>query len=523
MEKTNKMELMRDEIKELEKKAVELKNRISHIGTKPENELIYWKKAVEKMPVSLFIFVSSKFLWCNSYMEQTFGYNITEWQALSTKELSSKFHPDDINKLLNTIEQIERDKERTECELRIKFKNGSWHWMYLSISILDYHNVQNINNSPELSDGIYIHDKISESADNTGSNKIIGALINIDERKAIEAALLQNEEKYRNLVSNLPDMILIHKNLEILFVNKYSLAVTGYSWEEIINKNLLEIVAPEYHEMIKNHILHRISGKIINEYEIDILAKNGTKVPVIVKGSVITLEGEPVIINVLKEISELKKQESLREYTSRFNISQEKERHRISRELHDNILQLLMSALSSIDYFCSKADITRTDETERIRRLINSSINEIRKISHDLHPVILEDLGLKPAIHKMLREFKERKNIEIEMNLEQIPENLPHEINLCIYRFLQDTFLNIGTQANSNNLHVNCDYSDSGIQIRIKNLKKGFDTNEFNEHRINDNNFSFRNIRERIRFLNGNFYLNSTGAEDAELVINIPF
>ncbi len=123
--------------------------------------------------------------------------------------------------------------------------------------------------------------------------------------------LKQSEERYRTLVDQLPDYVLVHRDGILIYVNPATATNLGYTPEMLIGKPLLPFVAPEYHDTIKKATIKREAGEKFASYEINIAARDGTYHTVLVNGAVIRYEGNPASLNVLTDITTLKQAEEV--------------------------------------------------------------------------------------------------------------------------------------------------------------------------------------------------------------------
>jgi len=123
--------------------------------------------------------------------------------------------------------------------------------------------------------------------------------------------LKQSEERYRTLVDQLPDYVLVHRDGILIYVNPATATHLGYTPEMLIGKPLLPFVAPEYHDIIKKGMKKRLAGEDIASYEIKVAARDGTYHTVLVNGAAIRYEGNPASLNVLTDITLLKQAEEV--------------------------------------------------------------------------------------------------------------------------------------------------------------------------------------------------------------------
>jgi PAS domain S-box-containing protein len=155
----------------------------------------------------------------------------------------------------------------------------------------------------------------------------------ITERRRAEEALRESEEKFRTVVEHVPDLILVHSDGIIRYINPGTVVsrVTGYTPEEMIGKPILDYVVPEYHAQVIDATVRRMKEDPVEPYEIVILSRYGRRT-FMVSGSRIEFEGKPSILNVLTDIEDLKQAElALREGEERYRAVIESQTEFITR------------------------------------------------------------------------------------------------------------------------------------------------------------------------------------------------
>jgi PAS domain S-box-containing protein len=161
-----------------------------------------------------------------------------------------------------------------------------------------------------------------------------GVLVDISDRKEAEEALRESERKFRIVLENVPDLILVHRNGIILYVNPPANEVMGYTRDELINKQMSDFIVPEYHTLVAQSISMRMDGKTLESYEIEILTKSGRRRTVSVRGSLIEFAGSPALLNVFTDITERKQAEdALRQVNKQLNLLSSITRHDILNQL----------------------------------------------------------------------------------------------------------------------------------------------------------------------------------------------
>jgi two-component system, sensor histidine kinase PdtaS len=136
--------------------------------------------------------------------------------------------------------------------------------------------------------------------------KTHGANQDITEQSRAEDALRESEERYRTLVDQLPDYIIVHREGILLYANPTASSQFGYTVEEVIGKPILQFIAPEHHDTVRQAIIRRMAGENLPAYEMKMKAKDGTFRTVLTHGSAIMFEGRLASLNVLTDITDRK-------------------------------------------------------------------------------------------------------------------------------------------------------------------------------------------------------------------------
>ncbi|MBP0049389.1 cache domain-containing protein [Marinobacterium sp. AK62] len=196
------------------------------------------------------------------------------------------------------------------------------------------------------------------------------------------------------------------------------------------------------------------------------------------------------------------------------------DRRRFSRELHDGINQLMVSVLYRIELAQRKLrnhDQSGLEDLEQGYGVLNEAIQEVRRISHDLRPTLLDDLGLKAALDGLLSRFSERTGIrlKIDMRLPDIP--LPEDVEITLYRLVQEGLTNVEKHADASWLNLGLWRQGNVVWLRLQDNGRGFDTEVLERFE----GIGLRNMRERVELLGGEFKLISKPGQGAILLVGL--
>lgn len=206
---------------------------------------------------------------------------------------------------------------------------------------------------------------------------------------------------------------------------------------------------------------------------------------------------------------------------------QEEERQRVSRELHDGINQLLVSVKykleNYVDRYRQKDEGQYNDITNAVL-FLDEAISEVRRISHDLRPTVLDDLGLSAAIKNIARQFHERNQIDVEIEGidDEVLKRLPVDVETALYRIVQEALMNIEKHANATKVVINMTHTDINVTIRIEDDGEGFDLQRALRNPGSNQGIGLRNMRERIELLQGTFFMHSEEGKGTFLEVDAP-
>lgn len=193
--------------------------------------------------------------------------------------------------------------------------------------------------------------------------------------------------------------------------------------------------------------------------------------------------------------------------------AQEQERTRVARELHDGISQHLSSAkyvfeLASIQHPRNPAESVRT--LERGISALTGTISEIRRISRDLRPGMLDDLGLAPALSALVSEFEERTSIKVHSQLQPVASRLPDDAKTALFRIAQEAFNNIEKHANATRIDITLKTGQQFVTLRIIDNGSGFNAVSKSSSSLQAPGIGLKNMAERIAHYNGEFDISSS-------------
>ena len=252
------------------------------------------------------------------------------------------------------------------------------------------------------------------------------------------------------------------------------------------------------------------SSRVLNRHEIHLI------------GSLGNFLGGAIENTKLMETIRQHRQD-LRRLTEKLFQSQEEERRRIARELHDEAGQSLTAiklGLDRLEENHSSNDSHLKAEIDEIRKMIKRTSSEIRRLSYHLHPTLLVDLGLEPALNLYFKEIQNHSSLDIEFNMVGFNHRLNPDMETVFYRFSQETLNNALKHSGAEVFQLSIIRSYPRIIFLAEDDGIGFDTQVVGKDK---RSLGLLGMRERASLLGGSFQLRSKPGTGTRIRIEIPF
>lgn len=178
---------------------------------------------------------------------------------------------------------------------------------------------------------------------------------------------------------------------------------------------------------------------------------------------------------------------------------QEKERQRLSRDLHDGLGQSLIAIKLQLENYCESASSGDNEKMEKIKDYFEQTIEDIRRMSNDLAPSVLDEFGLTTALKNLCRNFSQPAGIPVQFKTSGTSMQMPNKAKIYIYRICQEALTNAVKHARASRIEVKLEFENQTVKLEIKDNGKGFDA-ESSDH-ISGNGLN--NLQERAQILNG--------------------
>ena len=222
------------------------------------------------------------------------------------------------------------------------------------------------------------------------------------------------------------------------------------------------------------------------------------------------------------DITEQKRaEEALSMVSQRLIEAQEEDRARLARELHDDISQRLVMLGMGLDRLMHKPSTSAAElrgELLQARQRISELVKDLQALSQRLHSSNLELLGLAPAAAGLCKELSDQQDVKVDFSAENIPQELPHLIALCVFRVLQEALQNAIKHSGSRHFQASLKCGDNNIELTVQDSGVGFDPQEATRRR----GLGLTSMKERLKLVDGELSIRSEPGRGTTIHARLP-
>lgn len=411
------------------------------------------------------------------------------------------------------------DKTGGKSIILVPIMRDSTLWGTLAMADLDYEREWPVSIQCTLR-------SLATAITTTLLNKQQKANLKSEIKKRNEALINQNE-RYLSLIENVPGIIFRCKNDQhwsMEFISSYVQTITGYEptdfldhkhgihFNDIIHKSDKQFAKEEVESQLLKGIHYRVTYRI--------LTKDGTVRWLWEQGVQVLDAGEEYLEGCIVDISD---RVSAHEKVLAATLeAEERERSRISRNIHDNLQQLLITSHMNISYLKKR----RADFTEKEKRkyeiandYLQKAIAESRSLSHKLMPKAIEDYGFEAAVEGLIENIDDVVDTKFEFYNNLKGEHLDAKIELCLFRITQEAISNVIKFAQAAHCTIQLLQHESSIMLTVEDDGIGFDKSKL---MLNADSFGINSMKNRASSVGGQFFVDTQVGKGTQLIIEIP-
>ena len=363
-------------------------------------------------------------------------------------------------------------------------------------------------------------------------------------RPPAKLAPWKSQEQYQMLIEYAADAFYLHDHGKFLDVNQNACENLGYTREELLKLSVHHISKTFSRRKVLQTVKQMVPGVPLTIDAIHI-RKNGSTFPVEIRSVLIEPEGRKLVLSLARDMTERKlAQEALNrthdelahtlKHLQRLSHHilqiQENEYRSVSRELHDNIAQSVNAVKVKLERLernpALKNQKGLSDHRQEIRESVLQLMQisqEIRRLSKQMRPEILEELGLVAALESYIRDFQKSTAVQTEFICRMNDESIPSGVETHLYRIAQEGLSNIAKHAHAKNAVIEMGETKNGLLLSIEDDGIGCETDLLSERKTHFRGIGWISIKERANLLKGTAEIQSTPGMGTKVTIRIPF
>jgi PAS domain S-box-containing protein len=426
----------------------------------------------------------------NKHVEEILGYPVKGWLN-NPSFWVEHLHPEDRERTVALTEKAVQEQRNHELEYRMIAADERIVWLHEIVNVI-------------VENGVTV--------------ELVGVSGDITARKRTEESMAL----FRKLIDGSNDAIEVVDPMTLTFLDMNDKACLdlGYRREEMLSMTVYDIdplLDPSLHSRMSQRL--RESGFVIMESQHR--RKDGSTFPVEINIKYIQLDREYAVA-VVRDITDRRiAEDTLANLGPRLIEAQETERSRVAAELRDDLNQRM--ALLQIGLGQFERDVPGLSPQARIQlhsltEVATEITSSIHNLSHRLRPSLLDLLGPVASIERLCRELSDRHNLEIQFVHHSIPEQIPKDVTLCLYRITQEALRNVVKHSGAAEAEVELLGHGDRIELSITDCGVGFSP----ESAQRTSGLGLITMQERLRLVGGQLSVESEPSHGTRIRVRIP-
>lgn len=339
------------------------------------------------------------------------------------------------------------------------------------------------------------------------------------ERKKINKQLKESEERFSTLFNQSPQPMYVYDPASTLLVqvNKAAVDFFGYTTDEMQGMSVLDLIYKDDVPMAR-HMAEEVLQDTSNSHAemLRFQKKSGEMIYVELYGTSIHLEGKYLCSVIAIDITEKLLFE--KKMTRAIIKTQEDERYEIGSELHDNVCQILASSQMYMSMLEPDLQTETINLLQQAKSNTGLAIREIRNLSHRLAPAFFDESSLEESMERLINDFSIGEELQIDCVVsEQVHAiELGHDLQLNLYRILQEQLRNIQKYAQAAKVEICVDLEENDLVMLINDNGVGFDTTKVKK------GIGIANMKRRAELFGGSTKISSTPGKGCLVLVTIP-
>jgi PAS domain S-box-containing protein len=360
-------------------------------------------------------------------------------------------------------------------------------------------------------------------------------LRDITERVRADSLLARSEARLRGILDSAMDAIItIDESQHIVIFNAAAEAMFGCPKEEALGAPLLWFIPERFRGVHADHVRNfgetgTASRRMGALRIVTGVRRNGEEFPIDASISQVTELGSKFYTVILRDVTARalseealrRSKEELQELGAAAHEAREQEKSRIARELHDELAQALTALQMDVAWCKEKLPAGQgsfAQKLDRMETLLDTTVTATRRIAADLRPLMLDDLGLLPAVEWLVENFTQRTGVPCELAVSTSDLRLNKANSTAVFRIVQESLANVAKHARASRAEVSIEQNGSGVTISVRDDGLGFSPQDPRK----PNSFGLVGLRERAYLLGGEVAFISAPGHGTNIEVRLP-
>jgi PAS domain S-box-containing protein len=466
----------------------------------PSEEELY-KTLANNLQAGIYVIQNRKLQFINLHMQEYTGYTESEMREMNL--LSIVHHADRVTAVKNAINML-KGVRVSPYKYRLVTKQGQIRWIMETVMPIIF----------------------------KGRRAVLGNCIDITVQKEAKESLQELDALKASILDAIPQAVVGLQNRRINFANAAVEEVFGWQPEDLIGKGVtLFYRSDKEANEIGRYFYTTLKHQRTFVKEFPCRNKDGRDILCRMRSSRIggKLTKERRIVVTYEDITEQRRaeeelansREQLRNLSIYLQSVREKESTRIAREIHDELGQSLTAIQMDLAWLGTCLPTGEASLVEKVRRmksLVDTTIDSVHRISTELRPILLDDLGLTAAMEWQVQEFQGRTGVQCEASLNCNDGLVEKDLATTIFRIFQETLTNVARHAEATSVRVRLAQKDDQLCLDVSDNGKGMTPNQ----RDDPKSFGIVGIRERVNLWGGKVSIIGKPQKGTTITVRIP-
>jgi PAS domain S-box-containing protein len=360
--------------------------------------------------------------------------------------------------------------------------------------------------------------------------RFLSVIRDLTERIKAQEHIQKEKELSDSIINSLPGLFyLIDESARYIRWNKLKEEISGYTAGEMSRMSSLDLFEGEEKELVRQRIKDGFANGT-TDVEAHLITKKGKKILFYFTGIAIEYEGKRCLMGTGIDISARKKAEqeleesyeAIRKLTEHLQNIREEERAHIAREIHDELGQQLTILKMDISWITKKIGVQDEPVKARMKELLvmlDETVKSVRRISSELRPSLLDDLGLTAAMEWQLTEFEKRFEIKTNFKSDDTEIKLSESVKTALFRIMQESLTNVARHSKAKKVTVSLNRKkNNSIVLSVVDNGVGFDK----QNAIGKKTLGILGMQERTSMIGGTYEISGKPGKGTRVVVTIP-